>query len=80
MKPEQARFGRLYVRMFFRKDPPQTRNTEGRRDADLLIKTNGAGYVGNVRAYCYVYKRNIASKPEAESAKVKGSRARADTR
>ena len=35
MKPEQARFGRLYVRMFFRKASPQT---EGRRDADLLIK------------------------------------------
>ena len=36
MKPEQAHFGRLYVRMFFRKASPQT---EGRRDADLLIKT-----------------------------------------
>ena len=36
-KPEQARFGRFYGIMFFRKDPPQT---EGRRDADLLIKTS----------------------------------------
>ena len=36
MKPEQAHFGRLYVRMFFRKASPQT---EGRRHADLLIKT-----------------------------------------
>ena len=36
MKPEQAHFGRLYVRMFFWKDLPQT---EGRRNADLLIKT-----------------------------------------
>ena len=40
MKPEQAHFGRLYVRMFFRKASPQT---EGRRHADLLIKKNGAG-------------------------------------
>ena len=31
-KPEQARFGRLYASMFFRKASPQT---EGRRDADL---------------------------------------------
>ena len=36
MKPEQARFGRLNVIMFFRKASPQT---EGRRHADLLIKT-----------------------------------------
>ena len=36
MKPEQAHFGRLYVRMFFRKASPQT---EGRRDADPQIKT-----------------------------------------
>jgi hypothetical protein len=35
-KPEQARFGRLYASMFFRKASPQT---EGRRDADLKIKT-----------------------------------------
>ena len=34
MKPEQAHFGRLYVRMFFRKASPQT---EGRRNADLLF-------------------------------------------
>ena len=40
MKPEQAHFGRLYVRMFFWKDLPQT---EGRRNADLLIKTEPAG-------------------------------------
>ena len=32
LKPEQARFGRFYGIMFFRKDLPQT---EGRRDADL---------------------------------------------
>ena len=36
MKPEQARFGRLNVIMFFRKASPQT---EGRRHADLQIKT-----------------------------------------
>ena len=36
MNAGQARFGRLYVRMFFRKALPQT---EGRRNADLLIKT-----------------------------------------
>ena len=40
LKPEQARFGRFngtYVfSMFFRKASPQT---EGRRDADLKIKT-----------------------------------------
>ena len=35
-KPEQARFGRLYASMFFRKASPQT---EGRRNADLKIKT-----------------------------------------
>ena len=35
MKPEQAHFGRLYVRMFFRKASPQT---EGRRYAHLRIK------------------------------------------
>ena len=36
-----ARLSRFGVIMFFRKDPPQT---EGRRDADLLIKTeNVAG-------------------------------------
>ena len=35
-KPEQAHFGRFYGIMFFRKASPQT---EGRRDADLLIKT-----------------------------------------
>ena len=36
LKPEQARFGRFYVSMFFRKASPQT---EGRRHAHLLIKT-----------------------------------------
>ena len=36
LKPEQARFGRFYGIVFFRKASPQT---EGRRDADLLIKT-----------------------------------------
>ena len=40
LKPEQARSGRFYGIMFFRKDPPQT---EGRRDADLLIKTSPGG-------------------------------------
>ena len=40
MKPEQAHFGRLYVRMFFRKASPQT---EGRRDADLLINEDVTG-------------------------------------
>ena len=37
MKPEQARFGRFYGIMFFRKASPQT---EGRRDADPKIKTS----------------------------------------
>ena len=32
------------VIMFFRKDPPQT---EGRRHADLLIKTEPGGYATN---------------------------------
>ena len=36
LKPEQARFGRFYGIMFFRKASPQT---EGRRDADPGIKT-----------------------------------------
>ena len=36
LKPEQARFGRFYGMMFFRKASPQT---EGRRNAHLLIKT-----------------------------------------
>ena len=37
LKPEQARFGRFYGIMFFRKASPQT---EGRRDAHPLIKTS----------------------------------------
>ena len=37
LKPEQARFGRFYGIMFFRKASPQT---EGRRDADHKIKTS----------------------------------------
>ena len=47
MKPEQAHFGRLYVRMFFRKASPQT---EGRRDADLLIKTEPVPNMRGVRS------------------------------